>query len=64
MEWTIRYFLHQIRQWEARGNDATSRHLPGAAAYASRKVAMWEEMSKMAQTRFIEINPTHPRLIG
>jgi hypothetical protein len=64
MEWTVRYFLYQAGQWEARGTDATLRNLPGAAAYASRKVAMWQEMSQMAQTRFIDNNPNHPRLVG
>jgi hypothetical protein len=64
MEWTARYFLYQARQWEARGSDATRRNLPGAAAYASRKVAMWQEMLKMAQTRFSDINSNHPGVIG
>jgi hypothetical protein len=63
MEWTVRYFLHQAREWEDRGTDAIHRNLPGAAAYGSRKVAMWQEMSQMAQSRFIAINPNHPRLI-
>jgi hypothetical protein len=64
MEWTVRYYLYQAKLWVDRGTEAARRNLPGAAAYASRKVALWQDMSTRAQKTFMSVNNTHPSLVG
>jgi hypothetical protein len=62
MEWTVRFFLHEASKWRIRGNEATHRNLLGAAAYACKKVAMWQEMSRRAEVQFMSINNNHRAL--
>jgi hypothetical protein len=59
MQWTIRYFYRQAGRWEILGTSGneSSDLLPGRAAYAARKAAMWRWLALKAEKRFLEVHP-------
>lgn len=79
MEWTTRYFLHQVDVWDQRAKeagqaleseDSTSVYMGvdvvsrhGAIAYALRKSAMWKQMAIRAQEKFKEVNSSFVLLV-
>ena len=68
MEWTVRYFMNMKEKWVNRsgpsltgmtgsGSSSVSASdtgilSPGAKAYCNRKVAVWEELVKKADSIF------------
>ncbi|KAF9471221.1 hypothetical protein BDN70DRAFT_820283 [Pholiota conissans] len=54
MQWTVNYFRYQAEQWNRHFNRATEGRYAGAAAYALRKVGMWEEMARRTEERIGE----------
>lgn len=62
MEWTVRHFLHQRTVWMEHGTEANRRKLPGAAAYACHKAAIWQDMAKRAEAQFMSLNDRYQSL--
>ena len=52
MEWTVRYYIHQSKIWKKRRSVAEDMGDNGAAVYASRKAAMWDNMASSADSQF------------
>lgn len=59
MVWTVNYFKHQSQQWIDRRAAAMALNNSGAAAYASRKSAMWTSMATNAENEFQKVNPAY-----
>ena len=53
MQWTVRYFLHNMEVWEDRRKHAKPQ---GLAAYAAHKSAMWKAMATDADQLFAQVN--------
>ncbi|KAF8337253.1 hypothetical protein F5887DRAFT_890729 [Amanita rubescens] len=60
MQWTVRYFMYNMRTWDKRGIDCPE---PGVAAYAARKSAMWHRMALDAEGEFLKGNSAYSRLL-
>ena len=58
MEWTVRYFLHKNRFWQS-APTADLTQVPGQAAYAHRKAAMWDKLARDADHSFKNINKNY-----
>jgi hypothetical protein len=48
MKWTVQFYVHNAKLWDTR----TTTSLPGPAAYAARKSAMWHSMAMYAEDTF------------
>jgi hypothetical protein len=59
MIWTVNYFKHQCQQWSDRKAAANVVNNSGAAAYASRKMAMWTCMASNADNKFQKVNSAY-----
>jgi hypothetical protein len=57
MKWTVQYYMHQSRIWNDRIIVAREMGENGAAAYASRKKAIWGQMAAAAKKQFQQVNP-------
>lgn len=57
MRWSLNYFKYQSQLWMDRQNAALTKNEHGAAAYASRKVAMWIATGTNAEKDFHAANP-------
>jgi len=56
MEWTVRYFFHKMDYWIDAHSADGSPLSAGAAAYASRKTAMWHDLALYADKSFKNVN--------
>lgn len=52
MEWTVRYYIYQSKTWTTRTSVSKDMGDDGAAAYASRKEAMWINMAVSSDSQF------------
>jgi hypothetical protein len=59
MEWTARFYISQGTIWQQRKEIALEREDYGAAAYAFKKVAMWEDIKMSAEKMFSQVNPNY-----
>jgi hypothetical protein len=75
MEWTVRYFMNMKEKWVSKSGvsstgridsgsgsgypGSTGRLSPGAMAYCNRKIAVWEELVKKADSIFKLSNPAY-----
>ena len=56
MQWTVWYFLHKGKIWQAATDTPTIS--PGAKAYAGRQADMWKKLAHMADKNFKSM-PSH-----
>jgi hypothetical protein len=56
--WVPAYFHTRAEQWEARMNRSTQYLQHGHAAYASRQMYVWEELSRSAEKALSPITST------
>jgi hypothetical protein len=73
MEWTVRYFMYMKEKWVSRSGTVLTGRIdsgsgsacnngmlsPGATAYCIRKIAVWEELMKNADSIFKLSNPAY-----
>jgi len=57
MVWTVRYFLFKSNWWESAL--ATVGITAGAAAYARRKKAMWQDLALMANRQYQHVTNSY-----
>ena len=55
MDWVVRHFLHQAKDWSERQTGSSVS--AGAAAYAARQYARWTEIAATADSMFKSNNP-------
>ena len=58
MEWIICYFLHKNHFWQS-ALTADLTQVPGQAAYAHRKAAIWDKLARDADHSFKNINKNY-----
>jgi hypothetical protein len=59
MGWTVNFYYHQVRTWTDRREFAVTQMNLGAAAYAIRKIAMYQQMAATADRKFKGSNPNY-----
>lgn len=57
MQWTVRYFLNEAKNWNK--ISLNSNLSPGAIAYAARQTATWLSRAAEANNAFKLANPDH-----
>jgi hypothetical protein len=61
MEWTVRWYMHMAGKWRTR-RDAGEIPSRGHKAYAEKQIAMWNELGRVSQVLFTNINHAHPAI--
>jgi hypothetical protein len=59
MGWMVNFYHHEIQIWTDRRKYAEDQKHHGAAAYATRKIAMYENMASLDEGRFKAVNANY-----
>jgi hypothetical protein len=60
MESAVRFFRHQERAWQEKGELIKPQSQPGHAAWAARQSSMWSSMAVQAESKFTALLEKDP----
>jgi len=58
MHWTVRWYVSRAETWRVR-RDAAEQLSRGHAAYAEKQMAMWNELARVSDQMFSNVNSDH-----